>query len=269
MTKRPRTIIRIGRQSLAFAIPVANDTEGKVMQTMPMLRLEPYTVKSGMSMAANLREAFRDSAILSLRNQRAQVLIDSPVLLVPLEEYEESELEDMYRYTYPDSDKDAVETYVMHDLNCVAAFSINKDVRMVITDHFDDVRLTPLHAPVWQHMHRRSYSGVARKLFVYLHEGQLNVFAFAKNRFRFQNTFLAKETADMTYFVLYIWQQLAYDVLKDELHLVGDSNGVETLREELKKYVRNVFTISPSAEFNRAPLTQLPHVTYDIICLCE
>lgn len=272
-TRTPRTIIRIGRQTLAFALPVANEsTENSpisVVHTLPMLKLEPYTVKSGMSMAANLREAFHDSVILSVNNTRAQVLIDSPVMLIPLEEYEESEVTETYHYTYPGHEMDTIETYVMHDLNSVAVFSINKDVRMVITDHFDDVRITPLHAPVWQHLHPRSYSGVARKLYAYVHEGMMDVFSFAKNRFRYQNNFTAKETADLTYFLLYIWQTLAFDVHKDELYLVGDSAVIDALRDEVKKYVQNVFVINPSTEFNRAPMTQLPHITYDMICLCE
>lgn len=274
MTRLPRTIIRIGRQSLAFAMPTQNPAESendsaKKTAMRSFLQLEPYTVKSGMSMAANIREAFRTSPVLSHPNTRALVLIDSPVLLIPLEEFDESQKDELYHHTYPDCEHDTVENYVMHDLNCVALFSINKDVRMVITDHFDDVRLMPMTAPVWQHMHQRNYTGQARKLYAYFNEGQLHVFSFGKNRFRFENTFTTKEVADSTYFILYVWQQLALDQKKDELYIIGETSDPENLRAELKRYVQNVFPVNPSAEFNRAAVTQIPHITYDLICLCE
>lgn len=269
MTRLPRTIIRIGSQSLAFALPDRDIAEDRANLSGMKVQYEPYTVKSGMSMAANLRDAFRDSVILGADSNRAQVLIDAPVLLIPLEEYDEVDVEPMFRHTYPGIDHCAVMTHVLSDLNCVVAFSINKDTRMVITDHFGDVRIMPLLVPVWQHLHQRSYAGHSRKIYGFFHDGKLSVFVFAKNRFRFHNTFETSAVADSTYFILYIWQQLAMEQTKDELYLVGDMGEMDELRAELKKYVQNVFAINPSAEFNRAPVTQIPRVTYDLICLCE
>lgn len=265
MTRLPRTIIRIGPQTLAFAMPAS---EGEAAEN-GVVHYEPYTVKSGMSIAANLRNAFRDSVILSQPNTRVQVLIDAPSLLIPMEEFDESQTETLYRHAFPGQSHEAVMWQVMPELNCVVAFSINKDTRMVVGDHFQDVRITPVVVPVWQHLHQRSYSGQVRKLYVYFHDRQLSVFAFAKNRFRFSNTFRATAITDAAYYILYVWQQLAMDNKKDELYFVGDMADAEGLRAELKKYVQNVYPINPSADFNRAPVTQIPQVTYDVICHCQ
>lgn len=258
--KQPRTIIRIGQQSLAFMSP-----EGTY---------EPYTVKSGMSMAANLREAFRDSETLTNAGDRVQVLIDANILLIPMEEYDESLTEIFYNHTFPESTTAnglnissgrAIVSHVMPELNCVAVFAMNKDLKMVISDHFSDVRIAPLLAPVWQHLHQRSYVGQTKKLFAYFHDRRLAVFGFNKNRFRFMNEFRATSVTDAAYFILYVWQQLAMNNKKDELYIVGDMQEPDALREELRKYVSNVFPINPSAEFNRAPVTKIPNVAYDIV----
>ncbi|MCM1079793.1 MAG: DUF3822 family protein [Bacteroidales bacterium] len=258
--KQPRTIIRIGRQSLAFMS--AGGT------------YEPYTVKSGMSMAANLREAFRESEVLSAAGDRVQVLADAPILLIPMEEYEESQAEPLYNHTFPQGNivnglnvnsGKVVISHVIPDLNCVAVFALNKDLRMVISDHFSDVRITPLLAPVWHHLHQRSYAGQTKKMFAYFHDRRLAVFCFGKNRFRFMNEFCATAVADSTYFILYVWQQLAMEHKKDELYIVGDILEPEALRDELRKYVHNVFPINPSAEFNRAPVTRIPNMPYDLM----
>lgn len=259
LIQKPRIIIRIGQRSLAFALPKQDGT----------LTYEPYTVKSGMSMAANLREAFKESDVLRTEIHRVLVLVESPVLLVPLEEYDEEQEQEMYKHSFPDSQHSAVMHYIMNDLNCVAVFSINKDVRMVITDHYEDARIMPAMTPVWAHLHQRSYSGHAKKLFTYYHDDGLDVFAFSKNRFKFQNRFTAKTAADCLYFTLYVWKQLVMDQKKDELFFVGDFAEKEQFKDELKQYVQNTFVINPSGEFNRAQVTQIPQITYDIICLCE
>ncbi len=265
MTRFPRTIIRISRQSLAFALPVDDSSAA----TAGVAHYEPFTVKSGMSIAANLRDAFRESIILKQPNDRAQVLVDAPVLLVPMEEYDEEKIQQLYGHTFPGHDHERVMWHVMPDLNCVAVFAVNRDTCTVVNDHYEDVRVMPLLVPVWQHLHQRSYSGGTRKLYAYFHDRQLSVFAFGKNRLRFANTFNATDVTDSAYFILYVWQQLAMDHKKDELYYVGDMDNKDALKAELKKYVQNVFHINPSAEFNRAPLTQQPHVTYDVVCYVE
>ena len=260
ITRTPRSIIRIGRQTLMFASPLSFP---------PGLRVEPYIVKSGMSMAANLREAFRESGLLSLSGSRVQVLLDSDVLLVPLDEYDEDSVSTLYHHTFPSRQKDIVLTHVIPGLNCVAVYSINKDLRLVITDHFPDVRIMPVLVPVWTHLHQLSYAGRTRKLYAYAHDGSLAVFSFANNRFRFMNTFVTSEITDTAYYILYVWQQLAFDRQRDEIVLVGAFPDSDMLRTELRRYVANVYLVSPSAEFNRSPITQIPHITYDLICLCE
>ena len=51
-TKKPRLTIRLSRKTIAFS---ALDKESE-----KQVRYEPYTVKSGMSLAANLREALKE-----------------------------------------------------------------------------------------------------------------------------------------------------------------------------------------------------------------
>ena len=53
---KARLMIRVGYKSLSFSVVDGSCEEG--------VRYEPYTVKSGISMAANLRQAFLDSELL-------------------------------------------------------------------------------------------------------------------------------------------------------------------------------------------------------------
>ena len=53
---------------------------------------------------------------------------------------------------------------------------------------------------------------------------------------------------------------------RDELHLAGDymaqAGGLQQLAEE---FVRRVYVVNPVGEFNRAPVTQIPGMPYDVM----
>lgn len=231
-----RLIIRVCKQSLAFAVADATAEEHMVY--------EPYVAKSGISIAANLREAFREARLLGRGYRRAQVLIDSPVLLIPLQEYEEEvQAETLYHHTFPSLQGDSIECTVMAEFNAVAVYPVNKDLRTVLEDHFQDVRYEPLMLSVWQMMYQRNFTGTRKKLYGSFHDGKLEVFSFEKNRFRFCNTFETRRPNDAVFFLMYVWKQLAMDTQEDELHLSGELPEREQLMEMLHRYVKNVHVV--------------------------
>ncbi|MBR1933483.1 MAG: DUF3822 family protein [Prevotella sp.] len=249
-----RITIRVGRGTLSFSMP-GND--GNVV-------FEPYVVKSGISMAANLREAFRTSDLLLQAPRRARVLVDSDVLMVPIELFEVGDMDQWHHHAYPRKEQDAIYYNVLPDLNAVSVFSMNKDLRLVIDDHFQDVRLLSVITPVWRHLHQRSYTGTRHKLYGYFHEQRLEVFSYQQNRFKFCNSFGAKEAHDALYFLLYVWKQLQLQPQYDELHIVGDIPEQQWLIAELRKYLQKAYIINPVADFNRAQVTEIKNMPYDL-----
>ena len=252
---KQRLTIRIGRGTLSFAMP---QEQGKDIV------YEPFVVKSGVSMSANLREAFRQADLLLQAPSRVRVSIDSDVLLVPIETFNENDIETLHNHAFPRQEQDAMYYNVLPDLNAVAVFSMNRDLRLVVDDHFQDVRLITAISPVWRHLHQRSFTGSRQKLYGYFHENRLEVFGFQQNRFRFSNSFDAVRTKDSIYYLLYIWNQLQLDAKHDELHLVGEIPEQEQLLDELKHYVEKVYVINPAADFNNHPVTQIKGMPYDL-----
>ena len=52
-------------------------------------------------MAANLREAFKTSELLRQASRKVRLLIDSPVLMVPVELFSEDDMKAMYNHAFP------------------------------------------------------------------------------------------------------------------------------------------------------------------------
>ena len=234
--QRVRLIIRISQNALSFAV---GDP------TAPLqVDYEPYPVRNGISIAANLREAFKQSELLNKKYNRALVLIDSPVLLVPISEFDESEKETIYHHTFSGMEGNAILQQILPDQNAVALFSINKDLKTVIEDHFDNIRFIHLVQPVWNYLQLHSFNGVRQKLYCYFHDKKLEVFTFEKKRFRFCNSFDADHSHDAVYYILYVWKQLGLDVQHDEIYLVGEIPEIEWMTEALHNYVKKVFKLN-------------------------
>ena len=79
MDKRKITL-RIGRNSLSFATFNTSD------MVQPII-YEPYIVKAGIAMAVNLRTAFKSDGLVTSDINHADVLLDTPQMLVPIEQF--------------------------------------------------------------------------------------------------------------------------------------------------------------------------------------
>jgi hypothetical protein len=254
--RQHRLVVRIAHGHLSFSTVI--DCE---------VVYRPYALNSSISVAANLREALRNEPLLGRPYEHVLVTLGAPVLMVPTDLFREDECEQQYRYAFTPNDQQVVCHTVLPDLNSVAVFPILKDLRTVLGDAFDNVRYTPAMGPVWRHFYQRSFTGQHQKLYAYFHERQMEVFSFAQNRFKFCNSFAVNNPNDALYYVLAVWKQLGMTPNIDELHLAGDVPEREVLTDEATKFVKRVFFANPSGEFNRAPVTQIEGIPYDLMVL--
>lgn len=246
--------VRISRNSLQFAT-----TDGREVT------FERYAMNSSISLAANLREALRQMPLLQVRYGRVTVMVDSPVLMIPTDLFHEEVKEMLYRYTFTNLEQQSVVHSVVPDLNAVAVFSIEKDVRQVLTDRYDTVILHPATMPVWRHLYQKSFTGSRAKLYGYFHDRRLEVCSFGLNRFKFYNSYAVSVPDDALYYLLAVWKQLGMVPHEDELHLSGDIPEKNNLQEKAQQFVKRVFVCNPTGEFNRAPVTQIEGMPYDLM----
>lgn len=252
-----KLVIRIGKGSLMFT---TTDDQGQVV-------MEQYSINSSITMAANLREALRNSSMLSAIYQRTLVMVDSPVLMVPTDLFHEGEKTELYFHAFTKKEQQAIMHTVLPDLNSVALFAIDKDLLAVINDRMSQPGIMAAMVPVWHHLHQRSYTGIHQKLYGYFHDRRMEVFSFSKNRFKFCNSYTVNNSSNALYYLLSVWKQLGLEADHDELHLAGDLPDEEALMNEARQFVKRVFYINPSGEFNRAPVTQIAGMPYDLMTL--
>ena len=259
MDKRKITL-RIGRNSLSFATFDTSDTVQPILYT-------PYVVKAGIAMAVNLREAFKNTVDTVINH--ADVLLDTPQMLVPIEQFEEDDIKTLFNHAFPAEEQEQriIHYNVLPDLKVVCLFAVNKDLSSVLHDRFDHVQFIHSMTPVWRHLHQRSFTGPRNKLYAYFHGKHLDLFSFQQNRFKYCNSFEASHAYDALYFLLYVWKQLHLENEHDELHIVGDIPEQEWLMKELKRYLQKAYVINPLADFQESPITKVVGMPYDLMTL--
>lgn len=259
-TTRQRLTIRVSQKTLHFSTVTFTNTEQPVT-------FEPYPVKSGISMAANMREALKTAELPTQGFKTAQAMIESPVLLIPANMFKEEECEILYNHAFTNTEHTKILYNVLPYLNSVAIFPINKDLKMVLEDHFQNVTYMTALSPVWRYLHRRSFTGTRNKLYAYFHDEKVDIFSYTQNRFKYSNQFDAKNPDDAVYFILYVWKLLGLRPTLDEMHVVGDIPRKEEFLEILRKYLQRVYIINPSGDFNRAAATKIKGMPYDTVTL--
>ena len=252
-----KLIIRIGKNTLSFTMPNPTDKE------RPFL-YEPYIVKGGVSMAVNLREAFKTADLTAIDTRRVLVLVDAPSMLVPIEQFDEEQITTLYNHVFPATQEQRVVRFnVLPSLKAVCLFAVNKDLAGVLSDRFDDLQFIHAMSPVWHYLYQRSFTGHRSKLYGYFHGKRLDIFSFQQNRFKFCNAFDVTNGHDALYFLLYVWKQLRLESEHDEMHIVGDIPEQDWVVQELKRYLQKAYVINPSADFQH-DFQQLPATLKDM-----
>lgn len=251
--------IRAGHGTLSFLVPQEDGT----------MAFHPYAVKGGMSLAANLREAFKEHDFLRTNQGKAVLHVCTPVVLIPKEDYEDTEeydVEAVYGSILTGHKGEEKIVTEIPDLDVYALFSVNRDMKMVVSDNFHDVEVCNVMVPVWAHLYKRYYQArQKRKLFAYFHDKKVDICSYEQRRLHFANSFDAQHAHDALYYLLFVWKQLGMNQTEDEMFVVGDMPHKEWLMERLKSYLKNVHTIIPSASLNRSPLSQIDGMPFDMM----
>ena len=254
--KKLRLTIRFSRNNMAFAVGDPQENG--------MLVYEPYEMNMGISVAANLREAFKVSELLQSGYKRLLAEMDTPVMLMPIDDFGTQDIETLYHHTYHRQGNEEILSSILPDLNAIAVFAINKDLKLVIDDHFKDIRIQPLMQSVWTHIYRHLYAGPRRKLFAYFHEKRMEVFSFQQNRFRFSNSYEVENEHDALYYLLYIWKLTGMDTEKDELCLIGDTPYLNRFIDKAKQHLKLCRLINQEVYFSNSQLAKRKELPYDM-----
>lgn len=260
-----KIILRIARGNMLFVHPCGSKDSIEASSMS-------YPLNGSMSVAANLRSALNKRTEFIGNADSVTVLLDSPLMLLPIEEFCDDEADALFRYSFTSTETMAVATRVMPSENVVALFGVNKDLNRVLNDNFTEVNINPLMQSMWRHLHRCSFTGTSVKLYAYFHEKKMEVCSFRHSHVRYQNSFKPNSAANALYYLMGVWSSLGLKNTSDELIIIGQWPYADELTAQAKRFVSHVylwrsiidFKIPSRLDVDTLPLDLQAYLNYEL-----
>lgn len=211
----------------------------------------PLEVNHTISLAANLKTALLNEPILQQDYQRVNVLVTNPhFTTVPVAAFQKEDVKDIYAFTFPKDKPQHVTYNVLRRSGIAIIFGMDKNIHQLLLDDFPRARFYASASTLIEFFGERSLLGQGKKMYAYLHEKEMSVYAFEQGRMLFANAFPVTSIADMQYYLLNVWKELGFDQMDDALFVVGDrEESTAALAEKIKYFLQQVSLIDRSEDF--------------------
>lgn len=231
-----------------------------------------HPVNTQRSMAANVKGFLAESECAAHGFRQVNLILHTHrFTLVPLEWFEDEQMETMFWQNFRKEANEIVLCNVLGKSSTVVIFGIDKLAHSYLMEQFPDARIFASVSPQIEYLSHKSKLGNNRKLYAHLHAQSMEVFCMERGRLQLCNSYAINSVEDYCYYLLCIWKQLAYDQQADELHLIGRVNALPEVTNQLKRYVKKVFIVNPKAEFTASSTEGGNDVPFDIqsLLICE
>lgn len=239
--------IRLSTDGLALAI--FNPLTGK--EDKPMA-VEKHAVDDALPWAVNLRKIYDDCSWLSNPFRRVNVLVaDRRFTLMPFDLFDENVLRSVFYHNHLQQENEQVLYNLLRDDHVAILFGVDQSICTFMEKQYPGgVRYYAQAALLIHRFSLQSRLGNTRKMFAHLRGKYMDVFCYDHGRLLLANSYHCEMTADRMYYLLYLWQTLAFEQERDELHLCGLLSDRDELLAGLREFIRQVFVITPSLDID-------------------
>lgn len=228
-------MLRISREELTYVYYHPAEDNSLVYERIALHNNE--TLLQGVE-----RELYAHEVLLQPFKKVYVVLPSMHHALIPAEVATQEDNSIFYSALYPnDSDVEVVECNLRH-VGALLLWGADKDVVSFVRRTFDrPVLLHPL-ASLCEYFFRKSRMGNQSKMYVHLYRNRMDVVCYNREGLMLANTYDYACANDAAYHVLNVWNELALDQRRDEVHIAGDME----VRRQLSTLLRNyILTVVP------------------------
>ena len=225
-----------------------------------------WDVNHTISLAANLKDALMNEPMLKQEYMRVNVLITTPhFTTVPVAMFQKEGIQSVYQLVFPKDKLQHVSYNVLRRSGIAIVFGLDRNIHQLLLDDFPRARFYASASTLIEFFSERSMMGRGKKMFAYLHEKEMTVYAFEQGRMLFANTFPVCGVADMQYYLLNVWKDLDLDQIDDSLFVVGDNDRLcRDFSEKIKYFLQHVSVIDRSEDFKDRLTQGNNHIPYDL-----
>lgn len=204
-------------------------------------------IEPSLSLTANLKKTFRESDFLEYDYRRVNILIAGKrFTTVPLELFEDEQAEVLFYHNHSQKENERIQYNILKKNNIVIIFGIDKSACSFLSERYPEAVFYSHSTPRIEYFSAKSKLGNSKKMYAAIGAESIDFYCFERGHLLLANSFECNHTEDRIYYLLYIWKQLDFNQERDELHLTGILPDKENLLKELRKFILQVFIMSPT-----------------------
>ena len=204
-------------------------------------------VDTSLSLTDNLKNVFHESDFLSYSYKRVNIMMaNKRFTMIPLELFEEEQAELLFYHNHQKRENETVIYNILKKNNVVVIFGIDKSTYAFLNEQYPEARFYSQSTPLIEYFSIKSRLGNSKKMYASVRKDAIDIYCFERGQLLLANSFECMQTEDRIYYLLYVWKLLEFNQERDELHLTGTLSDKETLMNELKKFIMQVFIMNPA-----------------------
>ena len=229
--------IRLCSDGLSFAGHIPSEKDSFFYTETEIDRTKPYIQA--------IKDIFFAHSFFSCTFKHTYVICaNRQYTLVPENIFLEQQKERLMSFVFS-SPEEKILYESLNELDSVILFGIQPKVY----DFFSRSLINPIftHAVTAQltQWRDRSLTAYPKQLYVALYKDTMDAACFYRESLLFINSFHVHDSADMLYYILYIWKQTGMDQQKDKLILFANTETYLALKEQLQTYLLQIEHVPP------------------------
>ncbi len=250
--------IRISRDHIIFC------TYDRLQNTLPVY--EVCDNDPDISLNANIHKAIKASTLAQSNYNFVDAYFTGTSTLVPLKEFEEEYINDIYFFNFPSlKETDKVFYDTLPYLNALLLFSIDKGVCHSLKEFYPQVKfhstLTPL---ILQFVARYPFSATEPRLYCYFNEDKLTTIVISNGQLDFMNTYTHHRINDALYYIASVAQRTGLTSTAKNIYISGDHDTAQNITRSLDKIGFHGFHMADSEELSHHPVSEISEFPYDM-----
>ena len=218
-----------------------------------------------ISLNANAHQAIKSTPMAQQDYNFVDIFTDGPILLVPLSEFDEDDVPELFSFNYP-SLKGRTKVYydTLPYLNALLLFSMDRDVSNTLRDYFPSAKFRcNLTALIRQWVARYPFSSSLPRLYCYLCEGKLTLVVVQQAMLQFVNTYNIHNHNDSLYYIASIAQRFGINGDGERTYVAGYGPEAQALAHSLDRIRLNAFFVDDNEELSHHPIAKITEFPYD------
>lgn len=212
-------------------------------------------IDTSLSLTANLKRVFKELEFLTYTYKKVNIIITGKrYTVVPLEMFEDDLTDLLFQHNHSKRENETIEYNILKKSNIVIIFSIDKSTVSFLKDQFPEAKFCSQASSLIEVFSVKSRLGNSKKMYVSLRNEGIDIFCFERGHLLLANSFDCQQTEDKIFYLLYVWKQMDFNQMRDEMHLTGMITDKDKVLKELRKYISQVFIMNPATNIDMQSL---------------